>query len=458
MVHPDPGNAVAVGDKIAVPRSDDGGVGAVDAHAAKVLFDHAAHTAGVHQQEGQAVLPKIPPSPAAPAVIVVGQEGTAKQPPQKRLETDPPHQVVKVGVAGVEGYVDPPLPGGAGFGQGRPGLFLAAVALPGPVQFLRRPGDAQQQHIGGLSPRCQRQVRQPERPHRLTAGRCAAGRHAGAAFHHGAGAQVSPSLAQKGFHRGIKPVRLLAAGPCAQHIVQRAVGAVAPLVKGHGGLHGHAVGGTVDAVQHRGHIAVVADVVRAAAIEGHSGKRGGLQRPGAGVAHRHQHDLQVVRKRAEQRDAGGDPQRAGGALHRLPHQAGLQAAVLLIWGEFLGLLPGGSAGAGPGLAAAAQPEVAAGAVVVQIFCADRLQQKRLLVQLGIAAQAGSYGAFHAGIRRQREIQIADILRPVYGEAAAFLQKRHVRQRSHSFPFICFSHYTGPTGTQKSKRCAKMAES
>ena len=373
MVHPDPGDAVAVGDEVAVPRPDDGGVGAVDAHAAEVLLDHAADAAGVHQQQGQAVLPEVPPAAAAPAVVVVGQKRTAEQPPQKRLETDPPHQVVKGGVAGVEGYVDPPLPGGAGLGQGGAGLFGAAVALPDAVQFLRRAGDAQQHGIGNLGPRGQRQLGEAEGPHRLPPGRRAAGRHAGAVLGDGPRAQVGSALAQKGFHGGVKPDRRLTVRPRAQHIVLRVVGPVAPLVKGHCGLHNHAVAGAADAVQQRGHVAVVADVVGAAAVEGHGGERCGRERAGAGVAHRHQHDLEVVRKRAEQRDAGGDAQRASGALHRLPHQAGLQAAVLLVRGEPLGFLGGRNAGAGPDLAAAAQPEVAAGAVVVKIFGADRFE-------------------------------------------------------------------------------------
>ena len=50
VIHPDPGNAVAVGDEIPVTIADDGGVGAVHANAAKVLFDHLPHTLRVHDE------------------------------------------------------------------------------------------------------------------------------------------------------------------------------------------------------------------------------------------------------------------------------------------------------------------------------------------------------------------------------------------------------------------------
>lgn len=91
---------VAVGDEIAVAGPNDGGVGAVNPDAAEILLDHPAHVPGFHQQQGQAVLPQIPPAPAAPAVVMVGEEGAAEEPPQEGLETNPFHQVVKVRVSG----------------------------------------------------------------------------------------------------------------------------------------------------------------------------------------------------------------------------------------------------------------------------------------------------------------------------------------------------------------------
>ena len=106
MIHPYPCDSVAVRDEIAVPVSDDRCVCSVDAYSAEVFLYHLSHSAGIHEKERETVLPEIPPSPSASSVIVMGQERTSEQTPEERLETDPFHQPVKIGVSGMKSRVD----------------------------------------------------------------------------------------------------------------------------------------------------------------------------------------------------------------------------------------------------------------------------------------------------------------------------------------------------------------
>ena len=115
MIHPDTGNAVSVSDKVAVSVPDDGSVGTVYADTAKVFGDHFTYVAGIHQKQRETVLPEVAPSTAATAIVMVRQEGTAKQAAKDRLETDPFHEIVKVGITGVESYIDFFLPVCFGF-------------------------------------------------------------------------------------------------------------------------------------------------------------------------------------------------------------------------------------------------------------------------------------------------------------------------------------------------------
>ena len=127
VVHPDPGDAVAVRDKIPQPVADDGGIGTVNTHSAEIRLEHLLYAGGVHQQQGQAVLPQVPPAPAAPAIVVVGQEGAAVDPPQEGLEADPPHEAVKIRIPGVIADVHFLLP--VGFHSVQRLLYLLRRAI-----------------------------------------------------------------------------------------------------------------------------------------------------------------------------------------------------------------------------------------------------------------------------------------------------------------------------------------
>ena len=435
VVHPDPGDAVAVGDEVAVPRPDDGGVGAVGPHPAEVFLDHLPDAGGVHQQQGQAVLPQIAPAAPAPAIVVVGQERTAEQPPQERLEADPPHQLVEVFVAGGKRDVHPLLPDGAGLGKGGGRPLRAAVALPdaGGVGLAGR--HAEDHHIRRLGAGGEGDVGKAEGAHRLPPFGGRAGRQAGAALGQGAGPQIGAALPQEVLDGGPEADRLFPVGPAAAYIIKSMVGPVPPLVKRHGGPHEHPVRTGPDAVQHRGDVAVVPDVVGAAAIDGHSRRRGQPAGGGAGVAHLDKQDLSVVVQRAEGGQLGLDAKGGAGAGQPVPHQPGFQAAVVLGGGEAGGLLPGGCAGGRKGRAVLAdQPEVAHPAVVMQVLGADRLQQEGLLVELGVAPHGGGDGALHPRVGGQGEVQVADVLGLVQGKAALPVHKAQVVQ-SVASPFL-----------------------
>ena len=151
--------------------------------------------------------------------------------------------------------------------------------------------------------------------------------------------QVGPAFPQKVLHGGVKALRLLPVGAASPHIIDLVVGPVPALIKGHGGPHHHAVVPGPDAVQHRGDVAVVPDVVRAAAIEGDGrggGHPAGLVRP---VVHTDQHDLHTVPPGAEGGDCCVQPHVLPVPLLGVPHQAGGHRAVVLGGREAGGLLP-----------------------------------------------------------------------------------------------------------------------
>ena len=106
MVHPNPGDTVSVCNKITVSVPDDRGVSSVNPYSAKVFFYHLSHSVGIHEKERETVLPEITPSATASSVIVVRKKRTSKQTTQERLETDPLHQSVKIGISSMKSSVD----------------------------------------------------------------------------------------------------------------------------------------------------------------------------------------------------------------------------------------------------------------------------------------------------------------------------------------------------------------
>ncbi|MNO01945.1 hypothetical protein D3C81_2222220 [compost metagenome] len=77
MVHPDPGNIVAVGNEFARLLPDDRRIAAVNSHSGIVVQQQAAHIRRLHNQQSQAILPKIAPAASPSAIIVIRQERVA---------------------------------------------------------------------------------------------------------------------------------------------------------------------------------------------------------------------------------------------------------------------------------------------------------------------------------------------------------------------------------------------
>ena len=391
-------------------------------------LDHPAHLTGFHEQQGKAVLPQVPPAPAAPTVVVVGQEGAAEEPPQVGLEADPLHQPVPVGVAGGKGHVDLLLPVAAGLGQG--GVHLGGGVIPDkePVDGLVALLHPQQQDVPGRGTWGQGQGSKAEGAHGLPSGAAGARRNAGTVFQHRPGMGEAAALPDELLHRGVEGCRGLAVGAVAQQIVDFLVGPVAPLVKGHGGADPHPVGGGADAVEHGSHVAVIPQVVGAATVEGYRPVGGEGEGAVGDVFHRDAEHFHIVPHRHKAGQGGADPRRFQGAFQSVPHKARRQAAVVLGGGELHRLLGGRGAGQRKGGAVRPhQPEIPGGAVVVQVFHAHRFQQKGLLVQLGVAAQVRRNAALQPGFGSQREIQLADLFGAVQCETAVRIDKMRMLQ-------------------------------
>ena len=102
VIHPHSGDAVPVGLEFPGLCADDGGVRPVGADAGKVAQKILPGLLRGGQQQGKAVLPEIPPAPAAPAVIVVGQEAAPADAAQQRLNAHPAQPAVEGAALGAD--------------------------------------------------------------------------------------------------------------------------------------------------------------------------------------------------------------------------------------------------------------------------------------------------------------------------------------------------------------------
>ena len=249
---------------------------------------------------------------------MVRQKGTAKQPPQKRLQADPFHQPVKGFPAGVKRYIHLFPPDAAVFLQRGFHTRRGAVARKNLLDLCRVVCHAEHHHVLGRFPRSQRARREAERSHRLAPGSGGAGRYAGKVLKDGSRLQVGAAFPQKGLHGGIKRFRLLLVRAEPHNIVKGVVGPVAALIKGHRRLEHDAVCGGADAVQHGGHVAVVAEVVGAASVQRDGRKGDDLKRLAACVLYRYGHQFHIVPQRAEQGGPGGYAEPLGSAFQCVP--------------------------------------------------------------------------------------------------------------------------------------------
>ena len=412
VIHPNPGDSVAVRDKIPQSVANNGGIGAVNAHPAKIRPEHLLYTGGIHQQQGQAVLPQIPPAPASPAIVMVRKEGAAIDPPQEGLEADPAHKTVKVRIPGAAADIHFFPPVGADLLQRPLYLTRRLVGVQNSVDFRLILRNAQKDDVLRRLPRRQGDRREPDAAHGLPARGFRSRRNPWRVLIHRPGTQERPALANKAVCRGIKRRRVPSVSARSEDEIDPSVFPVSLLIKGHGGLHQHPVIRGPDTVEHGGHIPVIPNVVRAPAVDRNRRDPGEPLGRGARIGDADIHDLHVL--------AAGDKgcdlraKRVARCLpaDALPHKSRRQPALVLHWRKAGGLLFRRHPGGRPAALFRHAPEVSGAAAGAQVFGADRLQQKALLVQLAVAAQVRSNGAFQPCFTGQREIEAAYLFRIV----------------------------------------------
>ncbi len=169
VVHPDPGNAVPVRDKVPQALSNDRSIRSVNPHAAEIGPDHFPYAVRVHQQKRQAVLPKVPPATSAPPVVVMGQERTAVNPPQEGLKAHPAHQAVEILRARPVANVDLVLPVNLCSLQRRLNLVRCAVGRQNPVYVPGVFRNAQENEIDRRFSRSQGGLGETDTAHSLSA-------------------------------------------------------------------------------------------------------------------------------------------------------------------------------------------------------------------------------------------------------------------------------------------------
>ena len=96
MIHPDPGDIVAIGFELAREAADNGGIAAIHANPGKVFEQQMIYLPGFHDQQSQNVLPKIAPAAAAAPVIMIRQERVAEQAAQCGLDAHPLQPQIEV--------------------------------------------------------------------------------------------------------------------------------------------------------------------------------------------------------------------------------------------------------------------------------------------------------------------------------------------------------------------------
>ncbi len=329
VVHPHAGDVVAVGLELARLRADDGGVAAVAAHAGVVAEQEFPYIGRLHEQQRQAILPQVaPPAPAAP-VIVVRQERVADEPPQDGLHRHPLQPAVEGGGGGlriqrgefrlpIRERVFEPLPEFDGIairGKQRIGIFV-------PVHN-RRDEDIR---LGAA--RFQLDVLEAQRADGLVA------------VYRGSGGDARFGLFRRDdglrpFERaaftdevlddGVKAHGSVAAIFRAEHAVGDSVGLVPALVEGEGGAHEDAVRVRADAVQQRGDVPVVAQVVGGTPVERKRRRGRERERRVAGVGKRHLQQFDGVGgRRNQRRDFGAQSQARVLADDALPEEAGFE--------------------------------------------------------------------------------------------------------------------------------------
>ena len=105
MIHPHTRNIVSVCNKFTLSGSNDGCVGTINTHTAKIVHQVFSHSIRVHNQQGQTILPQITPSSSTTSIVMMGQERPAVNPTKHRLYVNPVHEIIKPLICGMIAYI-----------------------------------------------------------------------------------------------------------------------------------------------------------------------------------------------------------------------------------------------------------------------------------------------------------------------------------------------------------------
>ena len=268
------------------------------------------------------------------------------------------------------------------------------------------------------------------------------GAHTGSALQNTSGMGQAAALSDEVFHRRKKFHRLFAVSGRAQYIIDPFIFLMPPLVKGHGGFHQHALLRDLNPMQKAGHMAVIPQIVSAAAIHGNRGTGGQDFHRVRSIFQGDRHNFHIVVPGNE----GGNRAVNIVFFYRtpdaVPHKPSIQGDRFLLRGESAGFLHirGSQSRENTGILHSA-PEVPNTSVIMQVFNAHRLQQKAGLVYLRVSAAIGGDGAFQSPLRGQGEVEIIGV-GIAHGETAMTIRKGISVHFSRSFPFFAsaFSLY------------------
>ena len=405
VIHPDTGDVVPVCLELTGTIANDGSVGAIQPDAGKMAEELIPNGVRLGEDQRQAVLPQIPPTTAATAVIVMGQEAASADPAQNRLDAHPTQPARKLSISGVHSETGLFRPVTAGTSQGSRNSagqqISAGIAVnahdnlvAGALAGLQDFGGKEQGsgHLASL--------------YMITLMGFGAGI---GRIHHG----FRPEVAA-GSHIVLGHGHTVCRGNTVfigtPDMIGDGVLLMAAFVKGQGGCHIQAIGAYLTPVKQAGDMTVIPDVIGGTAIKRNGSSAADLSGFLGGVNQGHLHNFGfgiICRHKAE--NPGQNTSGSMGALHTLPEHTAPQGAVFTAV-KAMGHLRGTLSYSGPGLSiAVVYPEIAGSHAVCQALLAVRSQQKAVLTGFGIASQQRGDAGDHPGFVDQREIDFRRVL-------------------------------------------------
>ncbi len=194
-------------------------------------------------------------------------------------------------------------------------------------------------------------------------------------------------------------------------------------VKGQGGGHLQPPRRHLHSMQKTGDMPMIPEIIRRPAVQGNRRNRRHGQRLITLVAYCYLHHFKGTPVPWHKgSDNGRKLVSAGCSVQPMPHKAGLQHAFLLFLRSSQRLCLGASARCRPSPLLCQAPEISAALQAVQLFHADGLQQKGILVQLAVPSQKGRDAAFQTRFSCQRKIEIAAPLGICHSKRSVLIHK------------------------------------